>query len=461
MTKSEKRGVEPVVLLVDSKVRDLDVAALIQSNLQSLGINCYLEPLEAFRAVLAAYRPGMIIFNHLTASHLVAWSKRLAAMGVLTAVLPNEGIAYDLEDLRFLAGKFHGDAHIDYVFSWNEPYRSVVLDEMKGGATKVEVVGIPRFDFYFGPWSRLLDKPQVPRSERPRILLCTNFQVARFWELPREHGDRFFAPWTGRIPLYNDYWRAIEAHWRARKRVLEYLETLLDAGRFDVVLRPHPREDPNYYRVWMQSLNESQESRLWFDPASPISSLINDCDLEISCETCTTAMESWIANKPTIELIFERDPLWYREEHARCNVECHDPRELPQIVDRELADPMQPAKRELRRAHLEKWCSSPDGTSSLRLARIVANALREKQNANWSKLTVNDFRRAAKLAMFRKLGRAYHYDPLLSVKNALFRERYAGRHYAYQKSITPSDVASVQRRFQLLRKTFTVMNPAD
>lgn len=446
MNSESKSSPEPVVLLVDSKTRDLDVAALVASHLQRFGVTCHLEPLEAFRAVLAAYRPGMIIFNHLTAGHLVAWSKRLAAMGVLTAVLPNEGIAYDPEDLKFLAGKFHGDAHIDYVFSWNEPYRRAVLSEM-GTLAKVEVTGIPRFDFYFEPWSGVLNRPRAPRSKRPRLLLCTNFQVARFWELPREHGDRFFAPWAGRIPLYKDYWRAIEAHWRGRTRVLAYLEALLEADRFEIVLRPHPREDPSFYAGWIDTLSESQRRHLTFDPASSISSLILDCDLELSCETCTTAMESWIAGKPTIELIFERDPLWYREEHARCNVECDDPQMLPVIVDRELADPTQPAKRELRRIHLEKWCASPDGTSSLRLAGIIAKALHQKQPADWSKLRFSDFRRAAKLAVWRRLGMAYHYDPLLFIKRAVFRQRFATRDYAYRKSIKPRDVASARQRF--------------
>src|SRR5258706_9352795 len=95
---SEATGPRPrAVLLVDSKTRDLPVAALIAHHLNALGVDCFLEPLEAYRAVLGAYRPQLILFNHLTASHLVDYSKRLAQMGVLTAVLPNEGILYDSE----------------------------------------------------------------------------------------------------------------------------------------------------------------------------------------------------------------------------------------------------------------------------------------------------------------------------------------------------------------------------
>jgi len=115
-----------VVILVDSKTRDLDVATLIAFHLRKLGVECHLEPLEADRAVAAAYRPAMIVFNHLTASHLVAYSKRLAEMGVLTAVLPNEGIQYDDDASRFYAGRHHNGAHIDYFFCWNERHRETI-----------------------------------------------------------------------------------------------------------------------------------------------------------------------------------------------------------------------------------------------------------------------------------------------------------------------------------------------
>src|SRR5437016_4636539 len=228
--KGESRAAESVVLLVDDKKRDLNGAALIALHLSRLGVQCHLEPLEGFRAALAAYRPGMIVFNHLTAGHLVEWSQKLARMGVLTAVLPNEGIAYDPEDLRYLAGRHHRGAQIDYVFSWNEPHRQATLADWPNAKTRVEVVGVPRFDFYFEPWSRALHT-SARASSRPRLLVCTNFVVARYWELPRENADRFFAPWIGRIPIYDNYWRSIEAHWKGRARLLDYLNALIAADK--------------------------------------------------------------------------------------------------------------------------------------------------------------------------------------------------------------------------------------
>ena len=56
-----------------------------------------------------------------------------------------------------------------------------------------------------------------------------------------------------------------------------------------------------------------------------ITALILACDLEISCETCTTALESWIARKPTIELVLQKHPVFYHPDIARLNATCHDP----------------------------------------------------------------------------------------------------------------------------------------
>ena len=59
---SEPRSAS-VVLLVDSKTRDLPVATLIAHHLRMQGITAWLEPLEAYQGVLAAHRPELIFIS--------------------------------------------------------------------------------------------------------------------------------------------------------------------------------------------------------------------------------------------------------------------------------------------------------------------------------------------------------------------------------------------------------------
>lgn len=444
---------EPVVILVDDRKRDLNGCALIAKHLSDLGIDVRLESLEAFRAAVSAHRPGMIIFNHLTASHLATWSRRLADMGVLTAVLPNEGIVYDEDEMRFMAGRYHNNAHIDFYFCWNEPHRQALIEEGLPPES-VKVIGVPRFDFYFRPWSQIYEFKDKPGGDRPSVLVCTNFQTAKFWELPREEADRFFSGWSKTIPLLRDYWRGIEAHWRARSRFLDYLNALVDADKFEIVLRPHPREQAAFYEAWLEALPSEKRKHVDYQPAVSISTLILDCDLEISCETCTTAIESWIARKPTVELIFERDPIWYRKEHAAANIECDDPAKLPDLVAAQLRDPAQPAKAETRRQHLERWCSDLDGGSSLKLATIVADAIKTKKPADWSKLTFEDYRRGWKLKLYAAFDQAYHFDLFLKLKRLLFGSTYEFKRQTYDKSIKPSDVIRARNELESAASNF-------
>jgi surface carbohydrate biosynthesis protein len=447
MILNENRS-QPVVLLVDDRQRDLDQATLIGYHLQSFGVECVLEPLEAFRGVLAAYRPGMIIFNHLNGSHLVNWSKRLAEIGVLVGVLPNEGIAHDEEAQRFLAGRYHKDSHVDYFFCWNESHRKALADEGFRDRTQIEVVGVPRFDFYFEPWLRTVRPPPPRKSSRPRVLVCTNFGVAKFKDLPPKKVDRFFAAWADRVPLYRDYWALVESNWNSRKRFLDYLEALLGADKYEVTLRPHPREDLDFYKIWMEAQPLLRRAHLRLDGGESVSSVILDCDIEVSGESCTTAVETWILGKPTVELVFDRHPGFYMEERSRGNVHCDDPVKLSDIVERQLASQVDPKIREIRRQYLEKWCATPDGNACRRLAEIVARAVKSKRPADWSMLSANDYRRAAKLRALRAFGLAYHFDPSLALKSRLFRQRYKIRQDAYDKAIKPCDVAGARERLE-------------
>src|SRR5688572_25685359 len=154
-------------MLVDNKRRDLMVAALLAHHLEKRDVACHLEPLEAYQGVLGAHRPDLIISNHLLAPHLVRYSQRLAELGVLVAVLPNEGILYEENVLEFNAGKHYNGAHIDLFFCWNEVHKHALEKQGFGARTRIEVIGVPRFDFYFAPWSSVLDIRAKGNDRRP------------------------------------------------------------------------------------------------------------------------------------------------------------------------------------------------------------------------------------------------------------------------------------------------------
>ena len=446
MTNSDPKR---VVILVDNRRRDLPSAALIAYQLEQRSVKCFLEPLEAYQGILAAHRPHLIVFNHLTASHLERYSQRVGEMGVLTAVILNEGILYDEGEMKFNAGRFHNNAHIDFYFCWNEPHRQALLAEGFGLKTRIEVVGVPRYDYYVKPWSRVFHPGYQSESrKRPKVLVCTNFVTARFWDLSRAEGDKFFAAWKDRIPAHRDYWTAVEIQHRSRQKTFDYLNRLVAAGEFDVVVRPHPNEDQRPYRQWYDSLPSALKSNITLDAATNITTQILDCDLEISCETCLTALEAWMAGKPTIQLIFEKYALWFHEEHAKPNVPCNEPDELVPLIRRLLKE-FNPASPPVQRlAHLKKWCHSMDGASCKSVATVITDAVARIPEPDWSQLTANDYRRAVKLKLLRAFGLPYHFNPFLPLKRALRPQKYAVKSFAYSKSIRPRDVAEARLKIE-------------
>lgn len=443
---SNKSEVRRVVLLVDDRRRDLLVASLLAFQLRARGVECLLEPLEAYQGVLAGHRPDLIVFNHVTASHLVAYTQRLARMNVLTAVVLNEGLCYDEEERAFNAQKHHQGAHLDFFFCWNQPLADALRQTGFPG-TRIEVVGNPRHDFYFPPWSEAFTDYRKPVNGKPLLLLCTNFGLAELFELPRSEVDKFFAPWKDRIPYLRDYFEIVATHHRYREKVLPHLGALLASEKFNVILRPHPRERVSYYNQWIAQLPLRQRALLQVDGETNITSLLLAADLAIGCENCNTTLEAWIAGKPALELIFEKHPVLYTEAVAKLSPHCADPARLVEAVEHELARPAQAPFAEGRQRHLARWCNSPAGTTTGRIADFIAEAVQNKPAGDWSQLTLTDRRRAAKLMLMRAIDEPYHFNPFQKLK-ARLNPRHKTKLKAYGKAVKPSEVRRARAQIE-------------
>lgn len=431
-----------VILFVDNKKRDLPGDALIAHHLErSFNIRCILEPLESWKACLAAYKPDYLIFNHMLADHLRKYSHELRDMGVMVGVLLNEGIAYHQEVLDFLAGKNYSDAHVDHFLAWNEPYRNALRNHLGDFKGEINVVGIPRFDFYFKPWKRIFEHPETSsgkaRSGQPsRILVCTNFGFAGLRNAPRQYVDRYFADWAAKIPLYRNYRDFIEVNYRSRDRFFDYLHALLDHTDYLIDLKPHPREESDPYVEWHRNLPAALRERVTLRIDELIWEVLPQCDVHIACETCTTSMEAWLSGKPTIELIFEKHPLYFHEEFAKTNPLCSAPEKLPDMVRDALIHPEQEAYRDIRKQHLGKWCDSPSGNSSYKLASVIAKALENRKPPTF-RFSVAYRRKALKLKIKTAIDMPFGSDP-----RRLLMGMLPGRqmHPLEAKFIRPSDV---------------------
>ena len=76
-----------IVILIDHKGRDLMGAALIAHHLEQMGHEVHLEPVEAYKSVINAWNPSIVIVNHLGHSNMTAYSAELHQLGILVGVL--------------------------------------------------------------------------------------------------------------------------------------------------------------------------------------------------------------------------------------------------------------------------------------------------------------------------------------------------------------------------------------
>lgn len=440
-----------IVMLVDNKRRDLLVATLIAHHIRNLGGEPILEPLESYRAAIPAYRPDLLVFNHLLDDHLANYSGKLHEMGVKVAVLPNEAILYNPEVLRSNSRRQTDKVHADLYFAWNKEHQDMLRQMgFDSATTRIETVGNARFDFYFEPWRRLFMEPPAQRT-LPRILFCTNFALAAYFSNQAVIEQKYKKA-DPRNDRYEDTWSAVLSHHRSQLKVLSFIEALLKTGKYEVLLRPHPSEISAFYTQWLTTLADDLKSRLKMRVDGSVFPLILNCDLEISCETCTTALETWVVGKPNIEIIFEKQKMLYMEEAAHKSPEVTTPEELVDEVERQLASPGQDQYRTMRQEHLARWLDSPDGHSSEKIARaLVEVASTAKPNID-AHLTFSDHRRGLKLRFLRMLGLPVSYDPLLAIKARFAPNRYKAKKFTYEKTVKPRDLKAAEDMLATVQK---------
>ncbi|MEO0510377.1 MAG: surface carbohydrate biosynthesis protein [Verrucomicrobiota bacterium] len=434
--------------MIDLKKRDLLGAALIGHHLEKLGVQTRLEPIESWRSCIYAWKPDMVIFNHLLHSHVTELSSKLKEWNVLVGCLLNEGLAFSEDSRRYFSEPQYPDVHCDLFLAWNKPHEEMLRDyKFTSPRENAVAIGIPRFDFYHEPWSAYYEEPR--KSDRIRVLLNTTFGLSHFYHRSSEERKSLYRSLgEGKIPVALDYDKMIDDHFRGRERMIDYLRPLLESDKFQISLRPHPREDASYYEDLVGGLSENHRNLIKVEPNKPIFSAILNSDITLNCEDCTTSAESWIAGKPTVTLLFEKNPAFFTEFYKKCSPNLEDPDKLVSLIEREIKEPRQEDFREVRKDYLDRWFFKSDGKSAIRAAEEIHRVIEEKKPKPKLPFSISGYRRGAKVKFFRKFDEPGH-----TKFKHMFMRKFAGEHANmsiryrdYLKAIRPSDVTEARKR---------------
>ncbi|MDE0836946.1 MAG: hypothetical protein OSA84_11410 [Akkermansiaceae bacterium] len=448
------------VIFVDLKDRDLMGDALIAHELRKRGVTCYLEPLETWQSAIHTYKPHLVLYNHLTVRHLADFSQKLKSWGVLVGCLLNEGLAYSESARLFCSKKQHSHMHCDLYLTWNDAHRNMLIEhEFCSPPEMAQTIGCPRFDFYKKPWNQIYERNHQA-LDLPVILVNATFALAHYFTMPRENADKFFEPWADKIDGVKDYWSLVETHYKGRLRVPSYIEPLLFSGKYRVIIRPHPREELTFYEEWFASMPDDLAARVSLSTNEPPPVAISKSDVVLNCEDCTTSMEAWLAEKPTITIALEQHPYWFTENYKRLSPIAYAPGELDAMVKTALTEPVQPQYHSLRKEHLETWLHSTDGRSAERAADKIAKLIKEKNLTPQIPFSIRGFWKKWKLLVLKALNEPYRSRPKHILRRIFSnrQEQVSIRYRNYLKSIRRSDSEEAMNKLAAVESLRTERN---
>lgn len=418
-----------IQLLCDHKWRDLPNLTVTKIRLQQLGHQVLISTTKDAEPCMLWFRPDCLVLNHLFSKAYVALAKAARDAGIAVVLLPTEGAVHPavapLGD-----GEFSDYSLLDLYLAWGEEPALAVRSRWGMNATVAPVTGFSRLDFYHERFSmavtsrdRFLTAIDLDPS-RPVVTWATQFPYAHLAKpsaeqakLVREQDDFGVRASYERIGL--DPARIPGIHARSQQdsaMAFVALAGAMPATQF--IIRPHPAENRDFYR---SLILERNLTNVRFCPQDYIWNVLNVSDVHIH-RHCTTAVEAWMWDKPTIELATQIVPeLDWAEREAGSDVAA-DAESLIGWVRHYLGGGLMSQDRlDYRRAYIHRWMGRADGRASEAAADAIDGMLRARgrRRQPWSSMSgVRGSARQAAAAAFRYMLGRHPNDPFYGVASS-------------------------------------------
>lgn len=377
-----------ILISIDHKWRDVPGYVYAGLMLEKLGHEVHFVRNGLEKYFVPTVKPDLVLMIHLYDKRKQKFAKELKKQGILVALMPTEGIP-TLEKYRaFAAGVDTDLSGVDVHFVWNRPMQEILRRNHTISDVNIYTVGVPRFDFYREPLSKvLLCKEEFCikynlNPEYPIITFATNFTQASFYNKNRE-----FLEQDSRNLGYKKVMEKISGGvMEVARRDNESREILTSSfirlmnefPHVNFILKLHPSEDHQFYYDRFNNIKSGHHDRLRIITQEHIWDILNVTDIEMK-RSCTTGIEAWILGKPTIEMKLNPDEWYFSKEHASGSdvVESYD--ELRDIVEHYLSGgEIDEDKHVAREKFIRRWCYQVDGKSTERMVQIIDNVLKKR-----------------------------------------------------------------------------------
>lgn len=284
-----------VILPIETKSREFHGKLFLALHLLRLGHPVLFGEQGRLWNHCDLVEPAIFLDKSVAATR-TSWFKRCRNMG-------HEVVSWDEEGLVFFDSWLYRKQRIDPIafeqvtrfFAWGEMQREAICEEYPQFGKKISLCGNPRFDL-LRPEMRDFYRPVVDDLRRrigPMLLVNTNFAFYNHYKRQEE-----VCQLLARYPIanesgYMEKWIAM--HREMHEAYLHMVPELLQ--RFPghtIVLRPHPSES---HAPWLELAKK--HPRLHVDATGNVHEWILASEAVVHFN-CTTAVESFLLNRPAI-----------------------------------------------------------------------------------------------------------------------------------------------------------------
>lgn len=380
-----------ILIPIDHKWRDLAAYVLLGLELEARGLEVRFCRNTLERYFIEYHQPDAIVLNQVLSTQSEVLTREWAERGVGVYILPTEGIPTLSGIYKYAVGGFSDLSGVRRIYCWNDAAREALLENETIEADQLLTLGVPRFDFYSRSFrSALLSRDEfnakygLPNG-RKNLLIATNFTQADF-----HFSRKDFLLEDAKNLKYDKVMDGLgigveecaRLDYESRELLIDSVKKLI-AGGLDanIILKLHPSES---YEFYADALVE-QRGKVTIISQELIWDVLVNSDVEIK-RSCTTAFESWILGKPTIE--FRLHPHeWYQSEIHSCgSFIATNYEQLAAATLGALASPAAFTSAYLgqRESILDRYCGRRDGLRTVELADDLAEDVNSRSPALWS-----------------------------------------------------------------------------
>lgn len=360
-----------VAIVVDHPQRDLPGIVLTAIELARRGVVCRLVPFNLQEREIWAFEPDFVLFNFLRRSN-ERFGRELHEAGIALGVLDTEGAIWPDPD-EYVSLLWKDTAllrEVRCVCMWGPLLAEHLVTRGIFTREQVAITGCPRFDLYARPWRDLNeDAAEALRRHTRTILINTNFSISNPRFTTRDKCVAMHRTVLGYSE--DDVSRMVEAEDIAIRETVRLAEKLAEKySTVDVVIRPHPFENPAPY----EAVAAARPNVRVNDGESIQAAIFSAC--AVIQRSCTTALEAGLAGVATFSPQWIPAPMLMPAAEA-VSVPCSSFSELTAHLSAILGGSYRTseATRQAIADVVHDCCFAADGLSHRRVTAVVFGAL--------------------------------------------------------------------------------------